>query len=91
MEGTGCLSRRETRRAYAANRRKGLTKHRPASQVIVTLSVGSKKMTIEGGSEGLNPVWNKGVTIDVDPDVLTGKSGVLLMLGVNGVRVDACH
>ena len=33
------------------------------------MHAGNRKGTVEGGGSSLNPVWNKPLTLEIDPDV----------------------
>lgn len=48
---------------------------------LVIVTAGNRKVTIESGKKGLNPVWNKPVVLEISPDVEEVKLEVLDRLG----------
>ena len=44
---------------------------------VAVIQAGNRKGTIEGGGTTLNPVWNKPLTLEIDPDVEAIKLDVL--------------
>ena len=44
---------------------------------VVKVNAGNRRGTIDGALQGLNPVWNKPLTLEIDPDVVSLRCNVI--------------